>query len=104
MIRKEVAMTRGKKSKRPEYVVICREYDQEKGQIEISIIDQDVTDHLLELLIKNHLRDSDKRYFLTLKRDYQIYGQAYKRQIQTMNIKNNKRIVELGIDLTKTKR
>lgn len=50
-------------------------------------------------LIKIHLRDPNKRYFLTLKKDYQVYGQVYLKQIESMTIKNNKRIVELGVDL-----
>ena len=58
-----------------------------------------VTDHLMDSLIKLHLRDPHKRYFLTLKKDFQIYGAVWKKQIETMDIKNNKRIVELGVDL-----
>ena len=93
-------MAKGKKkNKRPEYVVICREFNRAQARIEISVIDHDITDHLLDGLIKIHLRDPHKRYFLTLKRDYQVYGQVYKKQIETMDIKNNKRIVELGVDL-----
>lgn len=85
-----------KKNKRPEYVVICREFNRSAARIEISVIDQGVTDHLLESLIRLHERDPHKRYFLTLKKDYQVYGALYKKQIETMSIKNNKRIVELG--------
>ena len=77
-----------KKNKRPEYVVICREFNRAEARIEISVIDSGVTDHLMNNLIKMHLRDPHKRYFLTLKK-----------QIETMSIKNNKRIVELGVDL-----
>lgn len=88
-----------KKNKRPEYVVICREFNRDAGRIEISVIDSGVTDHLLDSLIKMHLRDPHKRYFLTLKKDYQVYGAVWKKQIETMSIKNNKRIVELGVDL-----
>ena len=62
-----------KKNKRPEYVVICREFNRDAGRIEISVIDSGVTDHLLDNLIKMHLRDPHKRYFLTLKKDYQVY-------------------------------
>lgn len=90
-----------KKNKRPEYVVICREFNRDAGRIEISVIDSGVTDHLLDNLIKMHLRDPHKRYFLTLKKDYQVYGAVWKKQIETMSIKNNKRIVELGIELEK---
>ena len=53
----------------------------------------------MDSLIKLHLRDPHKRYFLTLKKDFQIYGAVWKKQIETMDIKNNKRIVELGVDL-----
>lgn len=88
-----------KKNKRPEYVVICREFNRADGKIEISVIGSGVTDHLMNNLIKMHLWDPHKRYFLALKKDYQVYGVAWKKQIETMSIKNNKRIVELGIDL-----
>lgn len=88
-----------KKNNRPEYVVICREFNRAEAQIEISIIDSGVTDHLMNNLIKMHLRDPHKRYFLTLKKDYQVYGALFRKQIETMSIKNNKRIVELGVDL-----
>lgn len=50
-------------------------------------------------LIRLHERDPHKRYFLTLKKDFQIYGAIWKKQIETMEIKNNKRIVELGVEL-----
>ncbi len=86
-----------KKNRRPEYVVICRE--MEGGQAGISIIDSGVTDHLIDGLIKMHMRDPGKRYFLTLKKDYQVYGALFRKQIETMSIKNNKRIVELGVEL-----
>ena len=93
-------MAKGKKkNKRPEYVVICREFDRAEAKIEITVIDQGVTDHLMDSLIRLHMRDPHKRYFLTLKKDYQVYGALYKKQIETMSIKNNKRIVELGVDL-----
>ncbi len=87
-----------KKNKRPEYVVICRELNA-RGNPEITVIDSDVTDHLINNLIKTHLRDPDKRYFLALKKDYQVYGTFWKGQINRMLIHNNKRIVELGIEL-----
>lgn len=90
---------KGKKSKRPEYVIICREFRQ--GRAEISIIESGITEHLMNSLIKMHIRDPDKRYFLTLKKDYQVYGALFRRQIETMTIKNNKRIVELGVELDK---
>lgn len=89
----------GKKNKRPEYVIICREFNRAAARIDITVIDKGVTDHLMDSLIKLHLRDSHKRYFLTLKKDFQIYGAVWKKQIETMDIKNNKRIVELGVDL-----
>jgi len=93
-------MAKGKKkNKRPEYVVICREFNRAEAKIEITVIDQGVTDHLMDSLIRLHMRDPHKRYFLTLKKDYQVYGALYKKQIETMSIKNNKRIVELGVDL-----
>lgn len=88
-----------KKNKKPEYVVICREFNRAAARIEITVIDSDVNDHLLTNLIKMHLMDPHKRYFLTLKKDYQVYGALYKKQIETMTIQNNKRIVELGVDL-----
>lgn len=89
----------GKKNKRPEYVIICREFNRAAARIDITVIDKGVTDHLMDSLIKLHLRDQHKRYFLTLKKDFQIYGAVWKKQIETMDIKNNKRIVELGVDL-----
>lgn len=88
-----------KKNKKPEYVVICREFNRAAARIEITVIDSGVNDHLLTNLIKMHLMDPHKRYFLTLKKDYQVYGALYKKQIETMTIQNNKRIVELGVDL-----
>ena len=88
-----------KKSKRPEYVVICREFNRAEARIEISVIDSGITDHLMNNLIKMHMRDPHKRYFLTLKKDYQVYGALFRKQIETMSIKNNKRIVELGVEL-----
>ena len=90
-----------KKNKRPEYVVICRELNGDTGRAEINVIDFDVTDHLISSLIKMHQRTPNKRYFLALKKDYQVYGSVWKKQIETMSIKNNKRIVELGIELEK---
>ena len=63
------------------------------------MIDKGVTDHLMNSLIRLHERDPHKRYFLTLKKDFQIYGAVWKKQIETMEIKNNKRIVELGVEL-----
>lgn len=89
----------GKKNKRPEYVIICREFNRAAARIDITVIDKGVTDHLMDSLIKLHLRDLHKRYFLTLKKDFQIYGAVWKKQIETMDIKNNKRIVELGVEL-----
>jgi hypothetical protein len=88
-----------KKNKRPDYVVICREYNPASAKIEITVIESGVTDHLLNSLIRLHNRDPHKRYFMTLKKDYQIYGAVFRRQIETMTFKNNKRIVELGVEL-----
>lgn len=97
---KQMGKVKGKKkSKRPEYVVICREFNRAEAHIEISVIDSGVTDHLMNNLIKMHMRDPHKRYFLTLKKDYQVYGALFRKQIETMSIKNNKRIVELGVEL-----
>ena len=97
---KQMGKVKGKKkSKRPEYVVICREFNRAEARIEISVIDSGVTDHLMNNLIKMHMRDPHKRYFLTLKKDYQVYGALFRKQIETMSIKNNKRIVELGVEL-----
>jgi hypothetical protein len=69
------------------------------GKIELSVIEDGTTDHLIESLIRLHMRDPEKRYFLTLKKDYQIYGAVFRKQIEELTIKNNKRIVELGVDL-----
>lgn len=88
-----------KKNRRPEYVILCREFSRSEGRTEVSIIDSDVTDHLINNLIKMHMRNPDKRYFLTLKKDYQIYGALFRKQVKTMAIRNNKRIVELGVEL-----
>lgn len=97
---KQMGKVKGKKkSKRPEYVVICREFNRAEARIEISVIDSGITDHLMNNLIKMHMRDPHKRYFLTLKKDYQVYGALFRKQIETMSIKNNKRIVELGVEL-----
>lgn len=88
-----------KKKKHPEYVVICREYNKYKEQIEITVIDSNVTEHLLNNLVRIHLKDPNKQYFLTLKKDYQLYGALFKKQIEAMSITKNKRIMELGIDV-----
>ena len=88
-----------KKNRRPEYVILCRELSRRDGRTEVSIIDSDVTDRLINNLIKMHIRNPDKRYFLTLKKDYQMYGALFRKQVETMAIRNNKRIVELGVEL-----
>ena len=90
---------KGKKNKKTEYVIICREFRQDRA--EISVIESGITEHLMNSLINMHIKDPDKRYFLTLKKDYQVYGALFRRQIETMSIKNNKRIVELGVELDK---
>lgn len=61
-------MARKNKNKKPEYVVICREFNRAAARIDITVIDKGVTDHLLNSLIKLHERDPHKRYFLTLKK------------------------------------
>jgi hypothetical protein len=91
-----------KKNKPPEYVVICREFSRKESKAEIYVIDSGVTDRLINNLIKMHMRDPNKRYFLTLKKDYQVYGALFRKQIEEMSIKNNKRIVELGVELDVT--
>ena len=88
--------TKGKKNTQIEYVVICREFNRTSGSVEIIVIEENVTKSLLEALVRMHFRDENKRYFLTLKKDYQVYGALFKKQIEAMTIKNNKRIVELG--------
>lgn len=88
-----------KKNDWPEYVVICREFNRPAAKIEISVIDSGVTDDLLKKLIRLRHIDTHRRYFLTTKKNYQKYGAIMKKQIETMSIRNNKRIVELGVDL-----
>ena len=88
-----------KKNKSPEYVILCREPNQQEGKNEVTVIESGVTPHLMDVLIKLHMGDPDKRYFLTLKKDYQVYGALFRKQVETMTIRNNKRIVELGGDL-----
>lgn len=61
-----------RKGRRPEYVVICREFNREMARIDISVIDSGVTDQLMKGLIALHMRDPHKRYFLTSKSDYHI--------------------------------
>ena len=41
----------GKKNKRPEYVIICREFNRAAARIDITVIDKGVTDHLMDSLI-----------------------------------------------------
>lgn len=86
-----------KKNRSPEYVILCREPNQQDGKIEVTIIESGVTPHLMDVLIKLHMRDPDKRYFLALKKDYQVFGSLFRKQVETMTIRNNKRIVELGV-------
>lgn len=88
-----------KKNKRSEYVVICREFNRKMARIDITVIDSGVTEQLMKGLIMLHMRDPHKRYFLTNKKDYQKYGALMKKQIETMSIHNNKKIVELGGEL-----
>lgn len=88
-----------RKRRRSDYVVICREFNREMARIDISVIDSGVTDQLMKWLIMLHMRDPHKRYFLTNKSDYQKYGALMKKQIETMSIKYNKKIVELGESL-----
>ena len=90
------------KGRRPEYVVICREFNREMARIDISVIDSGVTDQLMKG-IALHMRDPHKRYFLTSKSDYQKYGALMKKQVETMSIQNNKKIVELGRSLDNEK-
>ena len=78
-------MARKNKNKKPEYVVICREFNRAAARIDITVIDKGVTDHLLNSLIKLHERDPHKRYFLTLKKDYQVYGALYNLFIERMS-------------------
>lgn len=40
-------MARKNKNKKPEYVVICREFNRAAARIDITVIDKGVTDHLL---------------------------------------------------------
>lgn len=89
----------GRKERRPEYVVICREFNREMARIEITVIDSGVTDQLMKGLVMLHMRDPHKRYFLAKKTDYQKYGALMKKQIETMSIQNNKKIAELGGEL-----
>lgn len=93
-------MKRRKESSVPEYVVICREFDRASAQIVISVIESDVTDHLLQGLIRLRMRDTNKRYFLTTKKNYQKYGALLRKQVETMSIQMKRIIVELGPDLS----
>lgn len=88
-----------RKGQQPEYVVICREFNRKMARIDIMVIDSGVTEQLLKGLVMLHTRDPHKRYFLTNKKDYQKYGALMKKQIETMSIQNNKKIVELGGEL-----
>ena len=88
-----------RKERRPEYVVICREFNQAMTRIDITVIDSGVTDQLMKRLVMLHMKDPHKRYFLIKKTDYQKYGVLMKKQIETMSIQNNKHIVELGDEL-----
>ena len=89
----------GRKAQRPEYVVICREFNRKMARIDITVIDSGVTEQLMKGLIMLHMHDPHKRYFLTKKTDYQKYGALMKKQVETMSIQNNKKIVELGGEL-----
>lgn len=87
------------KEKQPEYVVICRELNRAAGKIEISVIESGVTERFLQSLLRLKERDTHKRYFLTTKNNYQKYGAVFKKQIETMSVRNSRRIVELGTDI-----
>ncbi len=88
-----------RKGWQPEYVAICREFNRKMARIDITVIDSGVTEQLMEGLVMLHMRDPHKRCFLTNKTDYQKYGELMKKQIETMAIRNNKEIVELGGEL-----
>lgn len=87
---------KGKKNKYSEYVIICREPDQ-MGNIEVVVIDSGITGYLIDKLIRIHSKDPEKRYYICMKKDYQIYGAVWKKQISMTGRINNRYIFELDI-------
>ena len=87
---------KGKKNKYSEYVIICRETDRD-GKMKVTVIDSGVTENLINNLIRMHLRDPKRRYFLARKKDYQMYGAVWRKQIAMTGRINSRHIFELGI-------
>lgn len=87
---------KGNKNKYSDHVIICREPDR-KGRMEVTVIDSGITEHLISNLIRMHSRDPEKRYFLSLKKNYQIYGAAWRKQIAITGRINSRHILELDI-------
>ncbi len=79
-----------------EHIIICQELG-ENGRIEVTIIDSGITEHLIDKLIRIHSKDPEKRYYICMKKDYQIYGAVWKKQIAMTGEINCKCIFELGI-------
>ena len=52
-----------RKGRRPEYVVICREFNRKMARIDITVIDSGVTEQLMKGLIMLHMRDPHKDIF-----------------------------------------
>lgn len=87
---------KGKKNKYSEYVIICREPDRD-GKMEVTVIDSGITENLINSLIRIHLRNPEKRYFLLTKKVYQMYGAVWRKQIAMTGRINSRHIFELGI-------
>ena len=77
-------------------VVICREYNRQKAEIEVTVIEKDVTDSLIRQLVRLSMQETHYRYFLVRRRDYQKNKHSIIHQVRVMDIKNKKMIMEFG--------
>lgn len=77
-------------------VLICREYNRQEAKIEITTIEKGVTSSLVRQLSRLSMQETHYRYFLVKRRDFQRFRASILHQIEFMNVKNNKMIVEFG--------
>lgn len=77
-------------------VVICREFNREKARIEVTTIEKGVTESLIRQLSRLSMHETHYRYFLVRRRDFQKNKHSILRQIEVMDVKNKKMIMEFG--------
>lgn len=77
-------------------VVICREFNRKRAKIEITVIEKGVTESLIRQLSRLSMNDTHYRYFMVRRRDYQKNKHSILHQIEVMDVKNRKMIMEFG--------